>query len=66
MMAHGGEALDFSHATLSDWGWHTAANPEGYRPEDTWIAVASGGGPTLPFEEQHHASSLRCHWTSDP
>ena len=44
-MLHG----SFSHATLSDWCWHTAANPEGYRPEDTWIEVASGGGRTVPY-----------------
>lgn len=44
-MLHG----SFSHATLSDWCWHTAANPEGYRPEDTWIAVASGGDRTVPY-----------------
>ena len=44
-MLHG----SFSHAALSDWCWHTAANPEGYRPEDTWIEVASGGRRTVPY-----------------
>ena len=44
-MLHG----SFGHATLSDWCWHQAANPEGYRPEDTWIEVASGGGRTVPY-----------------
>ena len=27
-MLHG----NMSHATLSDWGWYTAPNPENYRP----------------------------------
>lgn len=39
----------FSHATLSDWGWHTFANPEGLLPEDTMIEVAGGGGRKAPY-----------------
>jgi hypothetical protein len=44
-MLHG----SFSHATLSDWCWHTAANPERYRPEETWIEVPSGGDRKAPY-----------------
>jgi hypothetical protein len=44
-MLHG----SFSHATLSDWCWHTAANPERYRPEETWIEVPSGGDRKVPY-----------------
>jgi hypothetical protein len=34
----------FMTATLSDWGWHTASNPENYREEETLAEITGGGG----------------------
>ncbi|MBM3889547.1 MAG: glycoside hydrolase family 65 [Verrucomicrobia bacterium] len=51
----------FSHATLSDWCWHTAANPERYRPEETWLEVPSGGGRAVPY-----AVNSKHHWPKLP
>ena len=56
-MLHG----SFSHATLSDWGWHTAANPENYRPEETMIEVKGGGGRKVPY-----AANSKHHWPELP
>ncbi len=56
-MLHG----SFSHATLSDWGWHTAANPQNYRPEETMIEVVGGGGRKTPY-----AANSRHHWPNLP
>jgi len=51
----------FSHSTLSDWGWHTAANPENYRPEETMIEVTAGDGRKAPY-----AANSRHHWSNLP
>jgi len=69
----------FSHATLSDWGWHTAANPENYRPEETMIEVTGGGGrrafyaanskhhwPTLPPDEAKRAEGAWNYYRQNP
>jgi hypothetical protein len=51
---------NMSHATLSDWGWYTAPNPENYRPEETQLAIDSGGGRQVPYavNSKHHWSKL--------
>lgn len=55
-MLHG----NMSHATLSDWGWYTAPNPENYRPEETMLEVTGGGGhkASYPVKSKHHWSKL--------
>jgi hypothetical protein len=58
----------FSHATLSDWGWHTAANPENYRPEETMIEVTAGGGRKTPYaaKSKHYWADLPPNWADLP
>lgn len=68
-----------SHATLSDWGWHTAANPENLRPEETMIEFEGGGGrkaayasngrhywPQLPPEEAKRAEGAWNYYRQNP
>jgi hypothetical protein len=49
-----------SHATLSDWCWYTAPNPENYRPEETMLEVVGGGGRKAPYavNSKHHFLKL--------
>ena len=30
--------------TMSDWGWHSFANPENYKPEESWRDYDFGRG----------------------
>jgi len=38
-----------SLGTFSDWGWHTFANPEDFREEETLFEIDSGGGRTARY-----------------
>lgn len=51
---------NMGHATLSDWGWFTAPNPENYRPEETTIQVPGGDGKQRPYaiNGKHHWGEL--------
>ncbi len=51
----------FSHATLSDWGWHTAANPEKYLPEETMVEVTGEGGRKVPYASNSRHRPLVQH-----
>jgi hypothetical protein len=46
-----------SHSTLPNEGWHTAANPENCRPEETMTEVTAGDGGKAPY-----AAKSRRHW----
>lgn len=38
--------------TMSDWGWHSFANPEGYKPEESWRDYDFGRGRKEPYATQ--------------
>lgn len=40
---------DMSRATLSDWGWYTAPNPENYHPEEMLVEIADLQGRKVPY-----------------
>ena len=38
--------------TMSDWGWHSFANPENYQPEESWRYYDFGRGRKEPYAIQ--------------
>ena len=38
--------------TMSDWGWHSFANPENYKPEESWRDYDFGRGRKEPYATQ--------------
>lgn len=38
--------------TMSDWGWHSFANPENYQPEESWRYYDFGRGRKEPYATQ--------------
>lgn len=38
--------------TMSDWGWHSFANPENYKPEESWRYYDYGRGRKEPYATQ--------------
>ena len=38
--------------TMSDWGWHSFANPENYKPEESWHYYDYGRGRKEPYATQ--------------
>lgn len=38
--------------TMSDWGWHSFANPENYKPEESWRYYDFGRGRKEPYATQ--------------
>lgn len=38
--------------TMSDWGWHSFPNPNGYQPEETLEAIDFGRGHLEPYANQ--------------
>ena len=38
--------------TMSDWGWHSYANPEHYKPEESWRYYDYGRGRKEPYATQ--------------
>jgi len=51
---------NMGHATLSDWAWYTAPNPENYRAEESFIPITGGDGKQRPYaiNGKHHWSEL--------
>ena len=37
---------------MSDWGWHSFANPENYKPEESWRDYDFGRGRKEPYATQ--------------
>lgn len=37
---------------MSDWGWHSFANPENYQPEESWRYYDFGRGRKEPYATQ--------------
>lgn len=44
--------------TMSTWGWHTFANPEGYKPEDCYVPYDFGTGSKTALYSQQASSKL--------
>lgn len=44
--------------TMSTWGWHTFANPEGYKPEDCYVPYDFGTGSKEALYSQQASSKL--------
>ncbi len=38
--------------TMSDWGWHSFANPENYKSEESWRYYDYGRGRKEPYATQ--------------
>lgn len=51
------EDSDRALVTMSEWGWHTAPNPRGYRLEDTFVDLGEPGRESLYPVNIHHEAA---------
>ena len=51
--------------TMSDWGWHSFANPQNYRPEEALKAYDFGHGHTEFYATQFKPEDGRAHGASE-
>ena len=54
-----------SLGTMSDWGWHSFANPQNYRPEEALKAYDFGHGHTEFYATQFKPEDGRAHGASE-